>query len=68
MAALIESNKPPVRQAAGESLPVASVRAQTVEQEARRLSLAVSLRFPLQVVEANPVAFEPTVDRRGHRR
>jgi hypothetical protein len=68
VATLVESDKPPIRKAAREALPVSSVGAETVEQEARRLSLAVSFRFPLQVVEADPVAFEPTVDRCEHRR
>jgi hypothetical protein len=68
MATLVESDKPPIWKAAREALPVASVGAKTVEQKARRLSLAVSFRFPLKVVEADRVAFEPTVDRREHRR
>jgi len=68
MSALVESDKPPIRKAARESLPVAGVGAETMEQKAWRPSLAASFRFPLQVVEANPVAFEPTVDRCEHRR
>jgi hypothetical protein len=67
MAALVERDKPPIRQAARESLPVTSVGAESVEQQARRLSLAISFGFPLQVVEGNPVVFEPTVDRCEHR-
>jgi len=68
VSALVESDESSIWKAAREALPVASVGAETVEQKARRLSLAVSFRFPLQVVEANPVAFEPTVDRCEHRR
>jgi hypothetical protein len=68
MSPLVESDKPSIRQAARQPLPVTSVGAETVEQKARRLSVAVSFRFPFQVVEANPVAFEPTVDRSEHRR
>jgi hypothetical protein len=68
MSALVESDKPSIRKAARESLPVTSVGAETVEQQARRPLLAFSFWFPLQIVEANPVAFEPTVGRCEHRR
>jgi hypothetical protein len=68
MSALVESDNPPTGKPARESLPVSSVGAETVEQEARRLSFGVGFGFPLEVVEANPLAFEPTIDRHAHRR
>jgi hypothetical protein len=66
--ALVESDEPAIRQAMRQPLPVASVGAETVEQKTRWLALAIGFGCPFQVVEANPVAFEPTVDRCEHRR
>jgi len=68
VSALVESDESSIWKAAREALPVASVGAETVKQKERRRSLAISFRFPLEEVEANPSAFEPTVDRCEHRR
>jgi hypothetical protein len=68
MPALVEGDEPAIRQPARQSLPVASVGAETVEQKARWLSFAIGLWRPLQVVEEYPLALEPTVDRGEHRR
>ena len=68
MASLIQGDETTTGQMAREALPVAGVGAQTMEQDQRRIRLGVRFRLPFEVVEADVVAFEPSVNRRAHER
>jgi len=56
MAALVEGDDPPVRELLGEPIPVARVRAQSMEEEHRRQGLGAGVSSPLDVVEAYAVS------------
>ena len=66
MAALVESDKPPVGEISRDPLPVAGIRAQAVKQDQRGMALGGGYRRPLEVMEPDSIAFEPSFRRCAH--
>jgi len=64
---LVEGDDAPVREISREPIPVARVRAQAVEKKQRRLALSGAVRPPLDIVEADAISLQPSVDRFRHR-
>jgi hypothetical protein len=56
MAALVEGDDSPVWEVLGQSIPIARIRAQAVEEEYRRQLLSAGVRSPLDVVEADSIS------------
>jgi hypothetical protein len=62
VATLVEGDDPPSAEMTSEAIPVARIGAQAVEQEHRRLAVRASITFPLDIVEADAISLEPSVD------
>jgi hypothetical protein len=63
---LVEGYDASGAQMTSEAIPVTSIGAQAVEQEQRRIALRACVSFPLDVVQADAIPLEPSVDRFAH--
>jgi hypothetical protein len=64
--ALVEGYNASGTQMTSEAIPVTGIGAQAVEQEQRRVAVRAGVSFPLDVVQADAISFEPSVDRFAH--
>src|SRR5450759_4705383 len=66
MAALVHRDQPALGEVPREPLPVASVRAEAMQQQRWRFMAGARLRRPLEVVQRYSISLEPAVGRGAH--